>query len=147
MLYEKLKEFFDSGWLMSTNDEEEFLRLIYTSTKGLTWSCYAQAADEDRVFIFYSVWPENVDEAMRPAMADLLTRINYGIKIGNFEMDFNDGEIRYKSSVFVEDGIWRDELIRPNVFMNIGMFSQYAPALQALQAGTCGPEEAAAMVE
>ena len=41
-------------------------------------------------------------EEMRVPMAEFLTRANYGLRIGNFEMDFEDGEVRYKSSVDFE---------------------------------------------
>ena len=37
-------------------------------------------------------------------MAEFLTRANYGIMIGNFEMDFNDGEVRYKGALEYADG-------------------------------------------
>ncbi len=36
------------------------------------------------------------------AVAEFITRANFGIVIGNFEIDFSDGEIRYKTSIDVE---------------------------------------------
>jgi hypothetical protein len=35
-------------------------------------------------------------------VAEFLTRANSGMVIGNFELDFADGEIRYKTSIDVE---------------------------------------------
>jgi len=41
-----------------------------------------------------------------------LTRANYGMMIGNFEMDFTDGEIRYKTSIDVEGDKLSSALIK-----------------------------------
>jgi len=38
---------------------------------------------------------------------EFLTRANYGLNIGNFEMDFQDGEIRFKTAIDVEEVILR----------------------------------------
>jgi hypothetical protein len=45
-----------------------------------------------------------VPEAKRQAMAEFLTRAKYGLCMGNFEMDFGDGEVRYKASLDIADG-------------------------------------------
>ena len=34
-------------------------------------------------------------EIKRQDIAEYLTRANYGMVMGNFEMDYSDGEIRY----------------------------------------------------
>jgi len=43
-----------------------------------------------------------VISSKRGAVAEFINRANYGIIIGNFEMDFADGEIRYKTSIDVQ---------------------------------------------
>ena len=48
--------------------------------------------------------PIRVAEEQRQIVAELLARINYGLNIGNFELDMTDGEIRYKTSIDVEGG-------------------------------------------
>lgn len=44
------------------------------------------------------LWPEN----KRLAVAEILTRANLGMIIGNLELAFVDREIRYKTSIDVE---------------------------------------------
>ncbi len=51
----------------------------------------------------YTIAPINIPEDMRQAVADAITRANYGLDRGNFEMDFNDGEVRYKTQVSLAD--------------------------------------------
>src|SRR5512133_1614883 len=111
MLYENLLKFFESGWFVAQNDEETFLRLLYEGKNGGMWVCYAQAVEKEHLLIFYSVLQNPVEEALRLPMAELLSRINYGLKIGNFEIDLADGEVRYKTSVMLENDAWSDDVI------------------------------------
>ena len=48
--------------------------------------------------------PISADENHRLATAEYLTRANYNVRVGNFEMDMNDGEIRYKTYVHAGEG-------------------------------------------
>ena len=42
--------------------------------------------------------PVSAKDCLRP-MAEFITRANYGLHMGCFELDFRDGEIRYKMSI------------------------------------------------
>ena len=78
-------------------EEKSALRLGCTGENG-EWTCYAQIREEPGRFIFYSVPAAKAPEARRAAVAEFITRVNYGMVLGNFEMDYSDGEIRYKTS-------------------------------------------------
>ena len=143
-IYTALLQFFDD-WFFTQNDEEAFLRLSYSGKHG-SWDIYAQARDEQGQFICYSVYPQMVPEQQRPAMAELLTRLNYGLILGNFEMDYADGEIRYKTSVDVEAGELTPELIKPVVYANLGTMDHYWPALAAVAEGRAEPQKAAILI-
>ena len=51
---------------------------------------------EPHLLLAYALVPLRVPEASRPAIAEAITRANYGLLLGNFEMDFGDGELRFK---------------------------------------------------
>lgn len=89
-------------WPYIQLQEEATLRLSFRGNHG-QWTCYARVRDEQKQFVFYSLCPVEAAEHQRLAIAELITRINYGIVSGNFEMDFNDGEIRYKTNIDVGD--------------------------------------------
>lgn len=140
-IYDVLLEYFNDDWFFTQNDEEAFLRLFYEGKNG-QWNCYAQALEQQNGFIFYSVYAQPVPEEQRPGMAELLTRINYGLILGNYEMDYADGEIRFKTSVMLETHELTPDLIKPVVFANLGSMDRYWPALTALLQGRAGPKEA-----
>ena len=53
----------------------------------------------ERGYTCMAVCPMKADEETRAATVEYITRANYGLRNGNFEVDMNDGEIRYKCYV------------------------------------------------
>ena len=66
------------------------------------------------------------------AVAEFITRANYGLIIGNFELDFSDGEIRYKTSLDVEGDRLSQALIKQLVYTNVLTMDQYLPGILAV---------------
>lgn len=97
-----------------TYEEMEGRNILRTRFSGehANWTCYAQVKEEQERFMFYSTLESKVPEDRRIAMAEYLTRANYGLLIGNFEMDFADGEVRFKTSVDIEDSALTHKLIQ-----------------------------------
>lgn len=60
------------------------------------------SAMDDKVVCVY-VLPQQVPEAARVAVAELACRINYKICFGQFEIDFDDGELRFRYAMPSEE--------------------------------------------
>lgn len=99
------------------------------------WFCVALANDEDEQAAFYSLCPLEVGPERRAAMAEALTLANYGLTIGNFEMDWSDGEVRFKTSIDVSDSELTMEMFRNMVQINVLTVDDYLPALQSVARG------------
>ena len=95
----------------------------------------------------YVIADVNVPEATRVAVAELMTRANYGMRIGNFELDFADGEIRYKSSLDFEGEVLTDRLISNAVYPAVTTIDRYLPAILRVRFGGASPAEAVGDVE
>ena len=137
-----------------TTDEWPFLQIegqaaLRTGFKGENgeWTCYARAREEMEQFVFYSVCPTNVPPERRPAMAEFLTRANYGLIIGNFEMDLTDGEVRYKTGIDVEGDRLSAALVKNLVYANVLTMDQYLPGIMRLIYADVSPAEAIVQVE
>ena len=115
--------------------------------KQADWACFAYALEEDHQFVFYSVAPIQADEAHRQAVAEYLMRANYGLILGNFELDFDDGDIRYKTSIDVEGSELTSELIRHVVYANVQAMDMYLPGVMLILADGGSPLDAIARVE
>ena len=122
------------------------LQMTFRGENG-QWMCFAQAREELRQFIFYSVCPVTIGADKRLAIAEFITRANYGLIIGNFELDFEDGELRYKPSLDVEAADLTPGLIRPVVYANVITMDRYLPGALAILYGNTLPEEAITRAE
>lgn len=128
-ILDRLRSFFvESEWAFDVDENQSIIRLEFEGD-NTGWVTYAQAKEPQRQFVYYSVAPLDAPPDKLLAVAEMITRLNYGIPIGNFEMDFEDGEIRFKSSIDVEESELTDELIRPVVAASIFNMETYLPAL------------------
>lgn len=146
-LFNVVQRFFtDDEWYFLQMDSQPILQMSFQGKNG-KWTCYAQVKEEQYIFFFYSVCPVNVPEDKRMAMSEFLTRANYGLKIGNFEMDFSDGELRYKTSVDVENGSLSSALVSNLVYANLWTMDRYLPGILSVIYGHVTPEVAVGQVE
>jgi hypothetical protein len=140
--------FSEDGWSFEQMPERPILRLPFQG-KGGRWNCYAQVRvtkDVEQV-LFYSVLPLNVSVDKRAAIAEFITRANYGMALGNFELDYSDGEVRYKTSVDVTDQEIGAGLLRPLIYTNVLMMDKYMSGLIAVVYADVSPAEAVKQIE
>jgi len=93
----------------------------------------------------YGISPISADEKdaeqMR-RMAEFICRANYGLQDGNFELDFRDGEIRYKTYVNCEGTMPSEDVIRSSIFCVLAMFSRYGAGILKVMFADTSAEEA-----
>lgn len=153
-LLSALRDFFDEEeWSYTTLTERPVLKLGYAGKTG-NWTCYAQVRELDEQVLFYSICPLSVAPAKRLAVAEFLTRANYGLVIGNFEMDLEDGEIRYKTSLDAAESPELTSLtsltsgmIRNAVYANVLMMDKYLPGILSILGGNVPPKQAIDEIE
>ncbi len=147
LIYDALIEFFNAeNWNFQSIPEQSTLRLAFEGKNG-TWDCYAKVREAQKQFVFYSICSVNAPEDKRQAIAEFIARANYGTIIGNFELDFTDGEIRFKTSIDVEGDTLSSALIKPLVYTNVIMMDEYLPGFLAVVSGELSPVEAIAKIE
>lgn len=137
----------DTGWTVS--EIPTLSNALRTDIKGDNGSypCLAIVREGTDLFIFYAFSPTGVPEEARPAMAEALARANYSLGLGNFEMDWNDGELRYRTSVDGAGGDLGLDTVRSMIVATVGTFDHYYPALLNVSKGERAPADALAEVE
>lgn len=83
-------------------------------------------------YIVYADCPIGVDPKEKETMqnvAELVCRMNCGLRNGNFEFNMDDGSIRYKSFVDCNDTIPSDPVITASLLCPARMFEQYSRAI------------------
>ncbi|MFN6525457.1 YbjN domain-containing protein [Nostoc sp. ChiSLP03a] len=146
-IFEEIINFFQADyWPFVQLPGQPALQILFQGENG-KWNCYARARSKQNQFVFYSICPVNAPENKRLAVAEFLTRANSGMMIGNFELDFTDGEISYKTSIDVEGDRLSFALIQRVVYANVTMMDEYLPGIMSVIYGNVSPEEAIAKIE
>jgi hypothetical protein len=146
ILQQMLNFFTEDDWNFTKLQGESILQLPFQGTNG-RWNCYAKAREENKQFIFYSLCPITAPENKRQAVSEFLTLANYGLMIGNFELDLNDGEIRYKTSIEIVGDRLSFGLIKNLVYTNVNMMDEYLPGILFVIDGDASPKEAITKIE
>jgi len=145
-LYSAMRRFFeDEDWKFAEMEGQSAIRLGCTGENG-EWTCYAQVKEEPGRFIFYSVLSAKALEPRRAVAAEFITRANYGLVLGNFEMDFADGEIRYKTSAYLEDIEPTKDFFHTLVYTNLLVTDKYLPGIMSVIYAGMTAEQAIAHV-
>jgi hypothetical protein len=133
LLGELKRVFVENGWPYSEVAGSPVLLSELSGPEG-SWDFYAQAVEERDLVLLYSIAPQRVPSARRLEVSEFLTRANHGLADGNFELDFDDGEVRFKSVLHVPaelDGL----LVKRVVRLNGTALETYLPSIAALISG------------
>ena len=127
--------FRENGWPFS---DVRGAPVLLSELSGILgrWKFYAHVVEEQDLILLYSVCPFRVPEERRSEVSEFLTRVNYGLAAGNFELDFADGEVRYKTALQRHvDGLDAATLKRAVRANGIAM-ETYLPGVGAVITGT-----------
>jgi hypothetical protein len=138
--------FKEYDWPFTQNENENLLRTTYRGDQG-EWPCLVLAGEPRDSLAFYSICPLAAPEVKLTAVAELITRVNYGLNIGNFELDFQDGEIRLKTSLDVTGDRLSAALMKNVALTNIATMELYLPAIMKVIYGNISAAQAVAEIE
>lgn len=118
------------------NDEVRF------TIKGMSsdYTVYAEI-DEPllKVFTYPGIY---VPAGARPQVAEVLCRVNWWLKAGEFEMDIDDGRVRFYAYALLADNDLSDEAIEYVLARAFGLLDEYVPAILSCIYGNIEPAEA-----
>lgn len=146
-LQQVVKKYLDMNDWHYTFDEEKGLFRCGVNLKGKLSECRLYIDIKEKVILNYAAIDMRADEASRDKVAEFLTRANYGLTYGNFEMDYKDGEIRYKMTVDCDHQVPGYDVIDRMVVMPALMFQRYGDGLLGVMFGFIDPETAVANSE
>lgn len=98
-------------------------------------------------YISYGCIDVRVKEEKRKEVAEYITRANYGLNFGNFELDMRDGEIRYKCTVDCDHCLLSGEMIETSLDVPIAMYQRYGDNMLKVMFGMMSAEEAIRLAE
>ena len=113
----------------------EYMDMKGVIITGVNLQCKLQSTRlyfvfNDNGMTLYSNISMKADEATRAMALEFITRANYGTRNGNFEIDVDDGEIRYKVYISSRgsDTI-NEDLLEESIYIAVSMLNRYGDGL------------------
>lgn len=98
-LVRQVEQFLTENQLKYETHNEELIRMKLQSDREFSWTELIRIEEDARLVILYAVFPALVEEAQREQLALQFMNENYDLMNGAFEMDMEDGELRFRSTL------------------------------------------------
>ncbi len=134
------------NWAQGADPSTVMSRYVSDDTED-RWNIYVQVRDEESFCIVYSICPVTVTEQELPQVMEFISRANTDLPIGNFEVNHDTFEVRFKTSLDYEGGDLTPALVRQLLRANAAMTERYLPGLKALVEDAADVLEALRLVE
>jgi len=102
------------------------------------------------MLILHFIVPLKTGEEERAKVGEFLHRANYGLKVGGFDFDFDDGEVSYRITIYCGDDEFeppRHEQIDAALSIGLMMVDKYGDELVKVMFGLAEPEDAIAVAD
>ena len=143
-LYQQFTAFFEKHeWNFHQFKDRPVLHTHFIGQHA-QWLGVAVARPEDGCIAFLSIFPSRVPEARRAACAELLTRLNYRLRHGSFQMDMEDGEVQFATSLMLPTKEATPEQVEHLVMINVGTMDDRYDTLMKVIHGGVSPKVAVA---
>lgn len=137
-----IKDFLKKQDWQFTQVEGKNILLFGISGKNGNFQCIADLIEEENKFIFFSVCGANTPTNKRKETIELLNVLNYKLFFGNFEMEIQDGEIRFRTSLLFNHIELNVDIIEEIVMSNIITMDKSLPSIMGLLFGEITVEKA-----
>jgi len=137
---EMLRAFFVEHEWKYRFDSEKMLLESGVSMESVIGKLQLAILLRERHYKVIAILANQSDEEHIKDVAEYLHRANYGLDKGNFELDYEDGEIRYKMLVDFHGIELSKRVIEESILIPILMFEKYGCGLIKMMVGSGNPK-------
>jgi len=140
MLFNKVIEYLDSQkWKYTIKGNRDFIE-FNMGLKGKISSCRIVVLASENEIQSIAFAPIKASQDNFANVIEFITRANYGLKVGKFEFDYRDGEVRYQSCLPCREGMPSMKDIEFVVDLPMLMLQRYGDGLVKNLMGFGSPE-------
>lgn len=136
-----LKDFFEKEDWNYTFNEEKSAFTTGINMNGALGNLHIIIRIRETSYTVYTILNSNAEKDNIAFVAEYLHRANYGLINGNFELDYEDGEIRYKTFVNFADTTISEKIVKESILLPIFMFDKYGKNLLKIMTGSDNPKQ------
>jgi len=135
-----------TGIVYQADAEREVASATFTCETG-SYQVITRVNDDDRLFQVFGICPITVPDGSRLDVAHALTRANWGMKVGKFEMDLDEGRLHFHIANVIDGEQVSDGLFGRLIAITLAMLERYVPAILSVVYGNELPANAIRRVE
>jgi len=140
-----IEHFKKNAWNFQVADGHPILNTSFRASTG-TFRLVVAVDDADDLIQVFGFVPVVVPQHKLAAVSELCVRLSQNMKMGRFELNHSDGELRLQTYSAYRAGELKDEVIRRVVGVNLVTTDQNFPAFIAVIYANVPPAEAAQQI-
>ena len=142
VLFQRVVEYLDSQhWKYKIGGSDNDIAELNMSLKSKINSCRLVVTASDTEIQAFAFCPIKASEDCFANVVEFITRANYGLKVGKFEFDYRDGEVRYQACLSCREGIPSLKDVEFTVDVTFLMLQRYGDGLVKNLMGFGNPEQ------
>ncbi len=137
-----VKDFLNSQAWQYTQVKDSNILIFGIKGRNAKFQCIADFQEEDKRFFFFSVCGANTPSENRSEMLDLLNFLNFDLFFGNFEMNPENGEVRFRTSISLNHIELNADFLEEIIMSNIITMDNNLPSILGVMFGQINTEKA-----
>jgi hypothetical protein len=130
-----LQQVLEERWELTLVADNTY-QFEYLTEPGIPMACLAWINPQSEGLFFRVVMQLPVEQHLRPLMAELITRINYPLANGAFVLDYETGDLRFKSALFFGGTPLTQPLIRHLIDSSLMFVDQHILSVVKVMMGS-----------
>lgn len=145
--FQVLRRYLDDGGWNAEEMTDQFAFMAKGEDELSTRVYYFQVKIELEQFLFYIQPDITLLSDMLPSVAEFVARANFGMRIGNFEVDYGTCRVCFRSSINFKGIPLSKELVEGVIAPALEAYDEYFPGLARVIAGIDTPAKAIREIE
>lgn len=125
----------DVGWEPASTETDGVLRVDFSTDGTPIIDALADVRIDSERFVYYLNFRDRAPAKHRVETMEFVTRANFDLVIGNFELNLDDGAVRLKSSVDFTGVVLSEKLVTNAIQSAMDVVEVYADALVTVMRG------------
>ena len=143
VLTDRTIEYFESrhlNYTLRSNDDERFTATLYSKLHCRLTDCRALIIVSNTDIQAMAFCNIKATPDVYPQVVEYITRANFGLKIGKFEFDYSNGEVRYQTILSALESVPSINDIERVIVTSFHMLDRYGDGLVKNLFGVGNPE-------
>jgi hypothetical protein len=145
--FQTLRQFLAKGEWNAKEMEGQFAFTARVEAPLCPRNYFFQIKIELEQFLFYIAPTLTLLPDMLPGVAEYIARANYGMRIGNFDLDYKGAKVNFRTSINFKGVPLVEQMIDNAISPALVAYDEFFPGLIEVIAGSETPERAISLIE